>query len=116
MYHGSMPHRSLEAGRKATAKHYAENKEYYRERNKKRINEFRQIIVEAKSVPCTDCKKSYPSYVMHFDHLRDKSFTIGMLNKISSVKRLLEEIEKCEVVCANCHAERTHQRRLDNTP
>lgn len=109
-----MPHRSLEAGREASAKHYQQNKEYYRERNKRRVQEFRSIITEAKSVPCSDCKQSYPSYVMQFDHLGDKVFTIAAINRISSVTKLLAEIEKCEVVCANCHAERTHQRRLDS--
>lgn len=108
-----MPHRSLEAGRKATAKHYAANKEYYRQRNQKRLEEFREVIRQNKNVPCQDCKNSYPYYVMQFDHLSDKSFTIAQLNRISSMKRLLEEIAKCEVVCANCHAERTHRRRVD---
>lgn len=63
-----------------------------------------------KSQPCTDCGKSYPPYVMHFDHLKDKTFNISRRigHKMST---LLEEIDKCEVVCANCHAIRTHNRR-----
>lgn len=28
-----------------------------------------------------------------------------------SIKRISEEIKKCEIVCANCHAIRTHERR-----
>lgn len=109
-----MPHKTLEAGRLATSKHYAQNKEYYAERNRQRIEEFRKIIREAKNCPCSDCGQQYPSYVMHFDHLRDKKYTIAQLSRIPSKKKLLEEIAKCEVVCANCHAERTHQRKLDS--
>src|SRR5690349_21757011 len=111
-----MPHRTLEAGRVATAKHYANNKEYYAERNRKRRLQFQEAIRSAKDRPCTDCEKMYPYYVMQFDHLKDKSFNIANTSKISSLKKLLEEIAKCEVVCANCHAERTHQRKLDSTP
>jgi hypothetical protein len=105
-----MPHRSLEAGRVATAKHYAANKEYYAERNRQRREEFRAIIQNAKNVPCVDCGASYPYYVMDFDHLGDKIFTIAQIYKISSVKKLLEEIAKCDVVCSNCHRIRTHCR------
>lgn len=28
-----------------------------------------------------------------------------------SVEKIMEEINKCDVVCANCHRERTQQRK-----
>lgn len=75
--------------------------------------ELRKIIIDAKAVPCADCGQQYPSYVMDFDHLRDKSFSIGNAAQRGWSKiKVLAEIEKCEVVCSNCHRERTHQRRL----
>lgn len=70
---------------------------------------LREIVREKKSVPCADCDRSFPHYVMDFDHQYDKKFNIG--SSVSSglpMKSLLEEIDKCEVVCANCHRERTH--------
>jgi hypothetical protein len=73
----------------------------------------REIIREAKKAPCADCGIPYPYYVMQFDH-RDgaqKSFNIGQIGPTCSRERLLAEIAKCDVVCGNCHAERTHQRR-----
>ncbi len=73
----------------------------------------REVIRAAKDVPCTDCQVRYPHYVMDFDHLRDKIYTIGealWLNK----ELLLKEIEKCEVVCSNCHRERTEKRRIES--
>lgn len=109
-----MPHRSLEAGRESNSSYYQRNKEKFAERNRQRYNEFRKIIRATKDVPCTDCGQKYPSYVMQFDHLGDKSFTISQITRISSVTKLYEEIAKCEVVCANCHSERTHKRRVDN--
>lgn len=68
--------------------------------------------------PCTDCGVRYPYYVMEFDHLPEyeksphskKSRNIRAVAAIS-LKALKEEITKCEIVCANCHRERTHQRR-----
>lgn len=89
------------------------DKEKNRLRNKKRQlrEEIRQIVVEAKSVPCMDCKVSYPYYVMDFDH-RDpttKKFNIADNYTHSSKKKILEEIAKCDVVCSNCHRIRTYQ-------
>ena len=71
----------------------------------------RKFIKDIKETsPCTDCGNYYPYYVMQFDHLRDKSFNIAS-NTGKSKKILLDEIDKCEIVCANCHAVRTHNRR-----
>jgi hypothetical protein len=71
----------------------------------------REIIREAKNAPCADCGVRYPYYVMQFDHLGDKDFNIGHIGPTCSRAKLMAEIAKCEVVCSNCHAERTHQRR-----
>ena len=69
----------------------------------------REIIYAAKSAPCADCHTNYPTYVMDFDHLDPslKEFEVGR-GLYVSIKRLEAEIAKCEVVCANCHRERTH--------
>jgi hypothetical protein len=46
---------------------------------------------------------------MHWHHLRpaEKEATLGYLAKCGSRQRVLDEIDKCELVCANCHAVRT---------
>ncbi len=49
--------------------------------------------------------------VLEFDHLRNKAFNIGEGFAERVWKTILEEIEKCEVVCANCHRRRTALRR-----
>jgi len=76
------------------------------------IGRNRAIIQDSKALPCADCDVAYPYYVMQFDHLGDKQFGIGQSVGQVSQGRLRAEIAKCEVVCANCHAERTHQRRV----
>jgi len=105
-----MPHISLEAGRDANRKYYEANKAKFAARNKAKQQEFVAIIHTHKSKPCADCKVQYPYYVMDFDHLGDKKFEISQRGNISSVKKLLDEIAKCDVVCSNCHRTRTWQR------
>ena len=60
-----------------------------------------------------DCGVKYPPYVMDFDHRpgEKKSYHIGvMVNRRFTKKRIQEEIDKCDVVCANCHRVRTATR------
>ena len=72
----------------------------------------REIIRTAKDAPCTDCGMRYPYYVMQFDHVRgSKLFTIGFGVVRRTKRQLLSEIVKCDVVCSNCHAERTYGKK-----
>lgn len=62
-----------------------------------------------------DCGGAFPPYVMQLDHVRgEKLFDIG--SRAANVNRLVEEIAKCEVICANCHAIRSHSRRQNRIP
>ena len=88
--------------------HYDKNREYYRAKAKRERKKVKQIITDAKKRPCTDCGIQYPPYVMDFDHLRDKKFNISGAAGRAGPVSILEELAKCEVVCANCHRERTH--------
>ena len=57
----------------------------------------------------------YPYYVMDFEHRdpREKKYLparmIGSNHALESVK---QELDKCDVVCANCHRERTHGKKF----
>lgn len=93
-----------------TRRRREQNPEKVREEKHRRMSANREIIRAAKSTPCTDCDVQYPYYVMQFDHLGDKEFNIGHRGPTLGEARLMAEIAKCEVVCANCHAERTHHR------
>lgn len=59
-----------------------------------------------------DCEIFYPYCVMDFDHRdgEEKRGTINSLLKSEPFKRVLEEIAKCDLVCANCHRKRTFLR------
>jgi hypothetical protein len=61
---------------------------------------------------CVDCGIK-TQIVLDFDHIRgEKTGDISqMIASAASVKRLLSELDKCEVRCANCHRIVTAQRR-----
>lgn len=87
--------------------------EKQRIRKKKRYEEAKIFLDGLKeSTPCADCGNTYPSCVMDFDHLDDKKFSIANRKGDVSLKTLLFEISKCEIVCANCHRLRTLKRMV----
>ncbi len=70
----------------------------------------KQIIWEAKNRPCADCGGWFNRWQMQFDHIKgNKRFNIGG-SYTRSIKDLVTEINKCEIVCANCHADRTYKQ------
>jgi hypothetical protein len=95
--------------------HYQANRQRYidqaRERKQALALERTSYLIEYfASHPCIDCGETNP-VVLEFDHLADKSFDIGQSLPYRSWESILDEIAKCEVVCANCHRRRTATRR-----
>ena len=93
-------------------KYYKKNKKYHIKqvsiRNKKIYQENRKKIFNyLKNNSCVDCGNSNP-IVLEFDHKDNikKKFIISsaMGNSWDKIK---EEINKCDVRCANCHRIRT---------
>lgn len=116
-YTGCMAYRDPldERARESRRKHYENNKDQYINRAKASKAEKRKYVQDLKEAsPCVVCGEFYPYYVMQYDHIgSDKvSGVSALLN--TGWKKLLDEIAKCELVCANCHAARTWQRMQDN--
>lgn len=82
----------------------------YQKTGKARYVKNREWLNSKKNVPCTDCGKKYHFSLMQFDHLTDRKFYIGS-HAHHSIKKLIAEIEKCEVVCVLCHCVRTWNRQ-----
>lgn len=81
----------------------AEDGSTWKNFNNARILKRRWFIEYIKQQKCCKCGENDPR-CLSFHHLRDKSFGIGyMLRSGHSLKRLQEEIDKCIVVCENCH-------------
>ena len=94
--------------------HYLANKQRYiafaRQRKVAMVEERMQYLVAfLRDHPCVDCGESDP-IVLEFDHLGDKKFGISDGIQSRRWKDVLDEIAKCEVVCANCHRRRTAKR------
>ena len=95
------------------SKHYENNKEAVKTATRLRKIAHREFIKDWKTQPCLDCGVSYPYYVMDLDHRPD---TVKLANPSSLAnngwarERIIEELEKCDVVCSNCHRERTQSR------
>lgn len=73
----------------------------------------RELVIAAKARPCTDCGGSFPYWVMDLDHVPErgeKAFNLSDPGR--SAEEVQLELAKCDPVCANCHRERTHQRRV----
>jgi hypothetical protein len=86
--------------------------EDFRRRIRQRNNMWRKEL--AKRIfeyllehPCVDCGERNP-VLLHFDHLSDKvSGLADLVRHGHSWGKLITEIKKCEVRCANCHTLRT---------
>lgn len=72
----------------------------------------KKISAIKESSGCTDCGIQNP-VLLDFDHLRDKKYNISrMVHDGFSWAAIKKEIEKCQVVCSNCHRIRTHDRHM----
>ncbi len=93
--------------------HYRRNRGDYKSKARKYKRARLAFLWEIKlSNPCADCGGNYHPIAMDFDHVSGKkSFNIGQSGREVGVARLFEEIEKCELVCANCHRLRTLNRK-----
>jgi hypothetical protein len=90
--------------------HYAKNKASYIQNNEiRRVAYLTEFYAFLKTQSCMDCGVT-DFRLLEFDHLRDKSYNISEKVASTPLKTLMKEIEKCEVVCANCHRLRTAAR------
>lgn len=96
------------------ANHYSENKEYYLERNKITVAKTRQWFRDYKAtLSCTTCGENHPACLdFHHTDAATKDFSVAEAVHYSK-SRLLKEIAKCIVLCANCH--RKHHANDANT-
>lgn len=90
-------------------KYYKNNPEVYRAMDKRKRNKRLAKLWELKDVPCADCGGKFHPVCMQFDHIGEGKN--GCVSRMNSYKSMIEEAEKCEVVCANCHAIRTWERK-----
>ena len=68
-------------------------------------------LMELKGNVCADCGGSFPPYAMDFDHRDPEKKEFPLSGYRYGWEKMLEEAEKCDLVCAICHRGRTHRQR-----
>lgn len=95
-------------------KYYEQNRDkaiqYAMQSNKKKKEQLQSYVYEyLKLHSCIDCGEADPT-VLEFDHrdtAKKKSGICELVLNKSSLKKLKEEIDKCDIRCANCHRRKT---------
>ena len=105
-----MPYKNKKDQRKAWREWRKRNTEKDNQRVQKRKNEIYAWFREYKAnLQCSRCPENHP-FCLEFHHKngdKDKGIT-AMVNQGYSKNTILKEIEKCEVLCANCHRKEHH--------
>jgi len=91
--------------------YYEANKDVILAANRRRNAERGHLWLRPmKKNPCTDCGKTLAPEAMDFDHVEGTK-TKGIADMWSWARdKVLAELAKCVLVCANCHRERTVAR------
>ena len=91
---------------------YLNDKKKHRSWNTKRRDKYYDMVTAyLHKHPCVDCGEADP-IVLEFDH-RDPEIKDGEVTKLlsyASWDRIVIEMEKCDVVCSNCHRKRTSKQ------
>jgi hypothetical protein len=90
---------------------YSKNKDVHKENisaQRARYRKANRILIceYLEDHPCVDCGED-DIVVLDFDHLRDKKEAVTFMIHDYPPSKILEEIEKCVVRCANCHRRKT---------
>ena len=100
------PERRRATWRAWYARHRERAKAAVRPHRERWKREHAAWFVELKSqLVCARCGEDHPAcIVFHHRHPREKEFMISVaMNRGFGRKRILAELAKCEVLCANCH-------------
>ena len=116
-HHDGLQSRCRWCNNRATEKHYEENKQYYLDKQSRRIKTVgalgREYLMKyLLEHPCVDCNNT-DIEVLEFDHRdpKEKLHNVGsMAHAAYSVDAIKQEVLKCDVRCANCHVKKTRRQ------
>lgn len=93
------------------AEHYQRNKDAIKARAAARRKVIRDFVDAQKVKPCSDCGQLFPAVCMDFDHRDNKEDNVATMAAEGRPLTVIKaEIEKCDLVCSNCHRIRTARR------
>ena len=89
------------------ARKYQDRRQYLIAAVRKRRKKIRQLAVEYKGGRCEKCGYSRCIDALEFHHRNSSAKDFGVSDKgyTRSWARVKEELDKCILVCANCHRE-----------
>jgi len=91
----------------------AEYDKKYRELNKKKISEYNKAQRYEKRAICLEylggnCVKCGTTHNLQFDHIKREGKKYSIASKLSyKFDNLKEELDKCQLLCAPCHLDKT---------
>ena len=99
---------NVEKSRLKCKKYREENYVELNEKRRKKIRERKDKLVQLKGGRCEHCQQSFSHPHVYDFHHKDpttKEFSIGFaLTRTGiSIEDLLKEVDKCLMLCANCH-------------
>ena len=99
-----MPIRDPEKRREYRRKWYSKNKDSEKDHVKRRKIELQKWFKNYKSkLRCSQCGEDHPSTI-DFHHVKGKDANISKLVAEGySKERIKRELDKCIVLCSNCH-------------
>lgn len=93
--------------RTSNAAHMRQWRANNRERNNKSWTDLRKnkvAYINSKKTACTKCGCDDPACLdFHHRNHADKITEVSLAAARWSIKRIQEEIDKCDVLCSNCH-------------
>lgn len=100
--------------RGANRDYYRRNRSHELARVRVRQDATRDMLRALRERPCTDCGATFLPHQMDFDHRdpRLKAFRLTSGRAMLASAAIETEVEKCDVVCANCHRVRTWRRNV----
>jgi len=86
---------------------YADRAKYLSAAVSKRRKKLREMAREYKGNKCAICGYNKSSRALSFHHIdsRKKEFGLSARGLTRSWEKIKEEIDKCILICANCHME-----------
>ena len=107
----TIPHVNVEERKEYRRKYYKDNSELMKKRRLEYRKGKREYIDKYKIAKgCEICGYNKCAAALDFHHNGDKEFDIANKRNSTGIKRLRVEMDKCEVLCRNCHAE-WHDKR-----
>ena len=97
-----MPYKNEEKQKASQKKYYLENKAKYVEERKIRRRRNKEYV-ESLKTQCSSCGLD-DKMCLDFHHLDSKFKNVSQLvNDATTLEKIKCEIDKCDVLCANCH-------------